>query len=892
MGAAVELMRPDRETPRVAPDAASAQASLVDALAGVLRDAGYRVRQLETHISYVVLTGTLAYKIKKRVDLGFLDFTSLDARRFYCEEEIRLNRRLAPRLYLRVVPITGTPAHPTLGGSGNAIEYAVEMREFPQESLLPNVLDRGELVPTHIDALAQTIANFHADAGRASAGSTHGSPETILAYALANFTEARSFAHEDGQDALLDELEHWTRREHALRHAAFVLRQQAGFVRECHGDLHLGNMVLVDGSVRVFDCIEFNDELRWIDVMSEIAFTVMDLADRHRRDLATRMLNGYLEHTGDYAGLAVLRFYLVYRAMVRAKVAALRAGQLASGAGRAAFRTEFRAYLQLALDYASHAQPGVLITHGLSGSGKTSYSESLLEHIDAVRVRSDVERKRMHGLAALARTGTSVGEALYSTDTTRRTYQRLLELADRIVDGGFTALVDATFLERWQRDRFRRFALERGLPFGIVSFRAPAAVLRARIARRSRTRTDASEATLAVLRQQLLVAKPLGPEEVPHAVIVDATATPLHAQRLLDWHQRVIAMLAARQNDRPHDQRHIAGHPRFDAKVRFLSSPQSYSPHASRVETIETHLSMVFLTDREAWKLKKPIHHALLDLRDVDARRRNCIEEVRLNRRLAPEVYLGTTALTRESGGALALNGVGEVVDWLVHMRRLPADRMLDQVIRRGELRTGDIESVVDQLCAFYAKACAQPLPGIEYRRRIGEDIASGCAELRHPRYGLPRDLVERICARQIAVLARTDMFDARATGGHIVEGHGDLRPEHICLEHPPQIIDCLEFSLELRTLDTVDELAFLALECERLGAAYLGEAIFTRYRERTGDAPPAALVHFHQSHRATIRARLAIRHLSDREVSARRDWRAIAVEYLALAHDHIEACD
>ena len=305
------------------------------------------VERLETHISYVLLTGQHAYKIKKPVALGFLDFTTLAARRFFCEEELRLNQRLAPALYLDVVPITGSVDAPVLGGDGPALEYAVKMREFPQDALASQILARHELSPADIDALAARVAAFHGASGVAPRDGMFGSPDEILRVARQNFAQIRPHLTTAEERDELEELRAWTEHEHAARRDAFLRRRKEGFVRECHGDLHLNNIARVDGELIIFDCIEFNESMRWIDVMSEVAFTVMDLHYRGRADLARRFLNAYLERTGGYAGVAVLRFYLVYRALVRAKIARLRAAQL-QGGGRLALLAEYRAHMTLA----------------------------------------------------------------------------------------------------------------------------------------------------------------------------------------------------------------------------------------------------------------------------------------------------------------------------------------------------------------------------------------------------------------------------------------------------------------------------------------------------------------------------------------------------------------
>ena len=502
--------------------AATDQETLVAALAHGLAAVGERkpTRLLETHISYVLLTGVHAYKIKKAVALGFLDFRTLEARRFYCEQELRLNRRYAPALYLDVVPITGRFDAPVLGGDGPALEYAVKMREFPQEALASALLARGDLTAADIDNLASKVAAFHETIDRASASGAFGTPAGILRLALQNLAEIDWLTTTEAERGEIVKLRAWTEREYGLRGDALARRLERGFVRECHGDLHLGNIARIDGELVLFDGIEFNDELRWIDTMSEVAFTVMDLQDRGHADLAHRLLDAYLERTGDYAGLEVLPFYLTYRALVRAKVALLRAEQQGKGAGGS--REEARGYLALAAKYAERPQPALIITSGLSGSGKTTVSQAVLEGFGAVRVRSDVERKRMRGIAPLARSSGVVADGLYAPRETEATYGRLRELARSIVGAGFTAIVDATFLKRANRDAFRALADELDVPFAILALDASEATLRERIVRRRTQGTDASDADLAVLAWQIATREALTTDERRCAIDPDA----------------------------------------------------------------------------------------------------------------------------------------------------------------------------------------------------------------------------------------------------------------------------------------------------------------------------------------------------------------------------------
>jgi len=481
-----------------------------------------RIKLLETHISWVLLTGEYAYKIKKPVNLGFLDFSTIEKRRHFCEEELRLNRRLAPQLYLEVVPIAGRADSPRLAGKGEPIEYAVRMRQFPQDAQLDRVLARGNLRPEHIDSLAGELARFHASVLVAKPVSPFGEPAAVFAPMQENFEQIRPRVAANDALGTLTRLEGWTRDAYASLTALLTERKRAGFVRECHGDAHLANMALLDHAVVLFDCLEFNDNLRWIDVVSELAFAAMDLDDRGRADFASRLVNGYLEHTGDYMGVRLLRFYEVYRALVRAKVAAIRLSQPdIETTDRERTGQLFRDYLALAERYTRISRPCLFITHGLSGSGKTSLSQAVVESLGAIRIRSDVERKRLHGLRADARTASDVASGLYTASATSETYARLAELARLVVQGGLNVIVDATFLRRAQRDTFAGLARRLGVPFLVLSMRAPEKILRERIAARSVTGRDASEAGLEVLTHQLANLEPIAAEERASVIEVD-----------------------------------------------------------------------------------------------------------------------------------------------------------------------------------------------------------------------------------------------------------------------------------------------------------------------------------------------------------------------------------
>ncbi|WP_275096377.1 AAA family ATPase [Sedimenticola hydrogenitrophicus] len=483
-------------------------------------------RVIETHISSVLLVGEHAYKIKKPLDLGFLDFSTLERRRHFCAEEIRLNGRLAPDVYLDVIPIGGSPDAPRPFDAGPAIEYAVRMRRFDSEGLLSEHL---ELVsPSRVDDLAERLAAFHAGIAVADGSAPFGGPEVVILPMRENFAQIRPLVAAPRVSPLLDRIARWTEAQAVRLQPLLRQRKADGFIRECHGDLHLGNIALDGAELLIFDGIEFNPALRWIDVISELAFLLMDLDEKGLDGYARRLLNRYLELSGDYAALPLLRFYQVYRAMVRAKVTAIRLAQAditSDEQGRLA--AWFNSYLQLALRYTAPAHPGLIITHGLSGSGKSTQTLACVEQFPAVRLRSDLERRRLAGIAAVGSSGSALGGGIYTADLSTRTYQRLRKLAGVIIAAGLVAIVDATFLRRTDRQHFRRQAEELGIPFLMLDFRLPEALLRQRIEQRRQHGGDPSEATLVVLERQLATAEPLTADELKSVVAVESDHLPM-----------------------------------------------------------------------------------------------------------------------------------------------------------------------------------------------------------------------------------------------------------------------------------------------------------------------------------------------------------------------------
>lgn len=500
-----------------------------EVLHGLMTTRGYphevgTVERIETHISTVLLAGAYAYKLKKPLDLGFLDFSTLASRRHYCEEELRLNSRLAPDVYLRVVAIVGVPREPRIVATddplaADALEFAVQMRRFDQAALLDRMLDAGEMTPHHVDALAATVAEFHQHIDRV-ADQEFGKPDHVAAPMRQNFSQIRPLLTSADEIDALDTLERWSIAEHQRLTPLMEARRRDGCVRECHGDLHLGNITWIKGAIHVFDCIEFNPELRWIDVVSEISFAMMDFDVRGRPDWGARFLNEYLEITGDYSSLQLLTYYLVYRCMVRAKIARIRASQGGSEADDAAM-ADYAAHIRLARSYVSPRLRAIIITHGVSGSGKSSATLRLVERLAALRVRSDVERKRLRGMDRDAKSNSAIKSGLYGAAASIETYAELRRLAAQITEAGFPAIVDATFLHADQRSAFRAIANDLGVPFIILDFRAETDELRRRVNLRQIQGYDASEATAKVLEYQLLHDEPLDAGEMDHALVID-----------------------------------------------------------------------------------------------------------------------------------------------------------------------------------------------------------------------------------------------------------------------------------------------------------------------------------------------------------------------------------
>lgn len=491
----------------------------------------HNIQVIHTHISTIFLTGEFAYKIKKPVNFGFLDFTQLADRQHFCAEEVRLNSRYAPKLYLEVVPIVQVNGTFLLGSANTSaaadvVEYAVKMRQFDPSQQLDELLSAAMLPLEQMDVLAIRLAHFHQQAEQAPADSSFGLPASVLAPMQQNFIHLGKYLHEPTLSGRLSVLENWTRQEYTRLNHRLLHRKQTGHIRACHGDLHLGNIALIDAEITLFDGIEFSEELRWIDTASDCAFLLMDLEDRGKPAWAHRLLNTWLAETGDYQALQVLNFYKVYRAMVRAKVHALRLGQVQEAAECASSLHHCTNYLALAESYTLPRRPALLITHGLSGSGKSWGCRQLVEQLGCIQLRSDVERKRLADMQATERQAAGLDQGIYSAAMSTRTYERLAELATMALQNGYSVVVDATFLQREQRQHFQALAEQQQAAFLILHFSGTPNQLETNILTRQQADNDASDADIAVLHKQLTQYKPLQDDE-PYVTVRFNEGLPL-----------------------------------------------------------------------------------------------------------------------------------------------------------------------------------------------------------------------------------------------------------------------------------------------------------------------------------------------------------------------------
>lgn len=498
------------------------------------------ITTIETHISIVFLTGRFAYKLKKPVDFGFLDFSTLSQRKKFCELEVQFNRRTAPDIYLGVCPIylhDGQLSFSVSNPKDEPIDYLVKMNQFDPNLVLGRYLKESELTPSQIQKLAQGIAHFHNQAESASDEVAFGHPDDVIHPMLDNFPSLlQTFDHPETKYRLR-QLAEWTHYTQKQLYQTLVSRKQEGYIKSCHGDMHLDNITLLNGEPTLFDGIEFNDQFRWIDVMNDLAFLLIDLDHRQQLKMKRQIRSLYLNETGDYTGLKVLKFYQTYRAMVRSKITALRYHQLDPNSYEAldCWETSLQ-YLKQAEQYAYDIpEPKIILMQGVAGSGKSYYARQLLTFVDGIIISSDIERKRLYGIDPLHRVSEDEKMALYSSEMNQKTYAKLYELTELIVKQGYSVIVDATFLKFQHREVFMELGEKLNASCKLVSIEPDIEIIRQNIETRIETNRDPSDADLTIMQRQASNIEPPSPEEDAYRLY---PMQPIDAESFKIWLER------------------------------------------------------------------------------------------------------------------------------------------------------------------------------------------------------------------------------------------------------------------------------------------------------------------------------------------------------------------
>lgn len=484
-----------------------------------------RIELVQTHASIIFLTGKYAYKVKKNVNFGFLDCSTLAKRKHFIELELDLNRKIAPELYLEVLPISDRDNQFVLNNSEQIVEYVLKMRQFPQENLFSNLLERG-LDSDRFVELGKIVAQFHQNAETNDYISGFGTVSKIRTAFDENYQQSQKYidivqtsqqyeATKAYTDAFFDRQELFQER---------IERQK---IKQCHGDLHLKNICLWRDRIQLFDRIEFNESFRFVDTMYDVAFTVMDLEAKDKPEFANAFLNSYLEHSGDWQGLLVLPLYLCRQAYVRAKVNSLMLDdpQVDDSDKQAAQKTASDYYRQ-AYEYTENRSGSLILMSGLSGSGKSTVARTIARNNGAIQIRSDAVRKHLAGIA-VDESGT---DEIYNSEMTQKTYDRLSELGIMLAEQGYRVILDAKYDRVDLRQSVIARAKEHNLPLKIVYCTAPLAVLRDRSSDRQ---GDISDATADLLTEQQANAEPFTTEEEDYVTTIDTSKS--NWQQALEW---------------------------------------------------------------------------------------------------------------------------------------------------------------------------------------------------------------------------------------------------------------------------------------------------------------------------------------------------------------------
>lgn len=475
---------------------------------------------IQTHISYILLTGDYAYKVKKPMDFGFLDFTTLDLRQHFCQEELRMNQRGAPGIYLEVLPIVQQGDRFALGGDGEPVEYVLKMKQFPQDRLLSSLFERGELTAELMERLGRAVAEFHRITPTTDHIRSYGPAERVREAFDENYEQTEAYIGGPQTEKQFDQTKAYTDRFFLERAALFQRRIDQDKIRECHGDLHLRNICYWNDQLLLFDCIEFNEPFRFVDTMFDIAYAVMDLDALGRSDLANAYLNTYLEETGDWEGMLVLPIYLNRQAYVRAKVSSfLLSDPGAPEVVKAEAEKTAANYYRLAWDYTRPRQGQLILMSGISGSGKSTVARQLARQINAIHIRSDAVRKHLAGISIHERGG----DEIYTPEMSDKTYARLQELGLLLAEQGYTVILDAKYDRQTYRHQAIEAAQAQQIPMQILHCTAPVGVIQDRVEQRTTANTDIADATTDLLISQQQKWEDFSELERPLVTPIDTT---------------------------------------------------------------------------------------------------------------------------------------------------------------------------------------------------------------------------------------------------------------------------------------------------------------------------------------------------------------------------------
>ncbi|MGK7939453.1 MAG: AAA family ATPase [Crocosphaera sp.] len=482
------------------------------------------IKVIQTHISVIFLTGDYAYKIKKPVDFGFLDYSTLEKRQYFLNQELTMNQAIAPDIYLEVLPITIKNNQVKIGEEGNIIDYVLKMHQFPQDCLFINLFQAGKLEKHDLEALGKIVSEFHKNTRTDDYIRSFGDIEVIKKSIDENYERTEKYINIAQTQQQYNETKEFTDNYFQLKQEQFKQRQKEDKIRECHGDLHLKNICLWNNKIQLFDRIEFNEEFRYVDVMFDVAFTVMDLDARKRQDLSNIFLNTYLEHTGDWQGLQVLPLYLSRQTYVRAKVTSMLLDDpnITEEDHNNALQ-DAKNYYHLALQYTQKHQGQIIIMSGLSGSGKTTVAKYLAQRINAILIRSDALRKHLANIP-LNKTGS---DDIYTPEMNKKTYSNLIKLGEMLAIQGFSVILDAKFDRHILREPLIKIAQKNNIPLTILSCYAPVDILSDRLSQRQ---GDISDATASLLQQQQENNENFNEEELPYVKMLDTSG---------NWEQQI-----------------------------------------------------------------------------------------------------------------------------------------------------------------------------------------------------------------------------------------------------------------------------------------------------------------------------------------------------------------